>query len=853
MLIRDGLAASRASSIERIIWSEGAVWTYADLWREVSGDVSLAGAGDVTLANPEDLETRQAAADTDDLIEGVDEADTAGGGLGDDEIDLGRGDDTYLFRRGDGRDLIDDSGTVAYLDTLAIRGYRPDQVTILRPYGDGDDMLLLFAGTDDEILLKGQFSSAAGRGLERIEFLDGTVRDRTHLVENISARGTQTDDEIEGFAGPEFLIGAAGNDRLSGGDGSNTYVFRRGDGFDLIEDNRNFDTDVVQVEGIGPAELILSRALGDPATLVIDFPGGADGLTLVNTLEGSFQDQIEELRFDTGAVWTIDIVRAIMLGAQQTPGDDAVIGFNVAEALDGGLGDDTLSGGGGSHTYIHRAGGGRDVIDDNGFFDTDVLRMVGIDARDEVAFRLGAHDRADLLLDFTPLHGQIVSPSLAVRIVGALCGSAADQIEAIRFKDGAEIAMVDVRAALAARQRTAGGDVMRGFSAEDVLQGGLGPDPLIGEDGSDSYVYVAGDGQDTIADGGFHDTDVLQIIGYDPADVSYAASPPDRADLIITFAGADDRIVVRATLTGVAGDHIERIDILPVAGAAATSLDLAALRTRLPSDAATAGDDLLRGCNGAETLDGGAGDDLLIGEGGSDTYRHAAGSGHDLIDDQGFFDTDVLELSGVAPSDVTVTRALFDEDSVVLTFAGQSGSLTIMGALGGGASQIEQVRFDDGTIWTPGDLSALALPSPAPVRTGTSGPDARAGTSADERLQGGDGDDVYTFVAGAIGDDLVEEAKFDGAADRIALDLRPADGGADRVLQVLRSGDDAILSIVARAGRGGWRKHPHHGGAGHDLPRRGGGRRGDGFRGDGHALQGGSARAVARRSTDAGR
>jgi len=102
-----------------------------------------------------------------------------------------------------------------------------------------------------------------------------------------------------------------------------------------------------------------------------------------------------------------------------------------------------------------------------------------------------------------------------------------------------------------------------------------------------------------------------------------------------------------------------------------------------------------------------------------------------LIDDQCFFDTDVLELSGVAPSDVTVTRALFDEDSVVLTFAGQSGSLTIMGALGGGASQIEQVRFDDDMIWTPGDLSALALPSPAPVRTGTSGPDARAGTSAD--------------------------------------------------------------------------------------------------------------------------
>jgi Ca2+-binding RTX toxin-like protein len=218
-----------------------------------------------------------------------------GGGAGDDELDLGQGSDTYLFTRGDGRDVLIDTGYWSSdSDTLRITGYTPDQVTVAYPYQDRDELLLRFADSDDEILLMDQYDTAAGRGIEQVVFSDGTTWDRAALVARISAAGSDTDDVIEGSDGEDLIIGAGGDDLLYGNDGSDTYRFALGDGHDVIEDNGWYDTDVVEFIGIQPGDLVLSRPLGDPGTLVIDLAGGGDRLTLLNTFD-------DDLRPDRGA------------------------------------------------------------------------------------------------------------------------------------------------------------------------------------------------------------------------------------------------------------------------------------------------------------------------------------------------------------------------------------------------------------------------------------------------------------------------------------------------------------------------------------------------------------------------
>ena len=73
------------------------------------------------------------------LITGFSDADALAGGLGDDAVRGLSGDDTYIFTRGDGHDVIDDQGYDAG-DKLDLRGYTPGEVKLL---ADGPAILIL--------------------------------------------------------------------------------------------------------------------------------------------------------------------------------------------------------------------------------------------------------------------------------------------------------------------------------------------------------------------------------------------------------------------------------------------------------------------------------------------------------------------------------------------------------------------------------------------------------------------------------------------------------------------------------------------------------------------------------------
>ena len=107
------------------------------------------------------------------------------------------------------------------------------------------------------------------------------------------------------------------------------------------------------------------------------------------------------------------------------------------------------------------------------------------------------------------------------------------------------------------------------------------------------------------------------IHGYTPAQVTVSRVTGDSDDVVLTFAGTEDRITIRNTLEGSRSDTIERIEFDD--GTVWTPADVRALLLT-----GTDGADTIRGFSTADTIAGFAGADTLWGLRGR---RHAARRG----------------------------------------------------------------------------------------------------------------------------------------------------------------------------------------------------------------------------------
>ncbi|MFT3960123.1 beta strand repeat-containing protein [Propionivibrio sp.] len=164
---------------------------------------------------------------------------------------------------------------------------------------------------------------------------------------------------------------------------------------------------------------------------------------------------------------------------------------------------------------------------------------------------------------------------------------------------------------------------------------------------------------------------------------------------------------------------------------------------------AGAGNDTLNGGNGNDILDGGAGNDVLYGGLGNNIYLFGKGDGQDIIGtshDTTAGKLNVLQFkAGVLPAEVTVTRV---DNDLVLRVAGTTDRITVQYFFYGDDpatpyNSVQQVRFDDGTVW---DIATLK----AKVFGGTDGNDTLRGTIGNDLLSGGLGNDT---INGAAGDD----------------------------------------------------------------------------------------------------
>jgi Ca2+-binding RTX toxin-like protein len=305
-------------------------------------------------------------ADTGDSLEGGDGNDRLVGAKGGDDMNGGPGNDTMVWNNGDGSDFIEgDLG----VDTTEVNGAPTlgDSFTLepnvrqikfrrtnLVPFTldasterfevnglGGDDSVTASAGVGALTLL----SVDGGAGVDTVNGSDGP-----DLI-----LGGEGNDVLNGGGGDDRIAGDRGNDTMNGGTGDDTLFWNNGDNTDVS--NGDAGRDDVEVNG--------APAAGDVFTVQ---PNGS------------------RIKFDRPNLvpFSLDIGSSETLHANGLGGDDsitvgAVGSFSVTAS--GGPGNDTLTGGGSSETFL--GGSGNDTINPGGGIDV----VFGDDGNDHVVVR----------------------------------------------------------------------------------------------------------------------------------------------------------------------------------------------------------------------------------------------------------------------------------------------------------------------------------------------------------------------------------------------------------------------------------------------------------------------------------
>ena len=372
-----------------------------------------------------------------------------------------------------------------------------------------------------------------------------------------------------------------------------------------------------------------------------------------------------------------------------------------------------------------------------------------------------------------------------------------------------------------------GNDVVFGDAGADTLFGDAGNDLLDGGLGSDRYVRSHADGNDTIqAVSDMSSVDVL-VLRATRSDLPTLLRQGN--DLVIELPALGTTPAARILLREHYGaGRIERIefddgivwsgsDFQEVTGTVGN--DRIGRRSTDDWIHAQAGNDSVLAGDGVDHIWGGIGNDTLAGEAGHDHFAGEEGSDSLLGgagDDayhwlRGHGDDTIIELAreghdrlffwgGVLPGEVTLTRVGLD---VRLTIAAKDGvpggSILLRNQTAGDWTGIEEIHFDDGTVWDWWKIRELAS-----TIQGTTGNDRITGSTlpgwTDDWIFGGNGQDQIfggagrDVLNGGTGNDTIEGGTED---DRLI-----GAEGHDRFVFRPNHGRDTIADFAAGVGQG---------------------------------------------------
>ncbi|MDP4594525.1 MAG: hypothetical protein NWT00_08210, partial [Beijerinckiaceae bacterium] len=564
---------------------------------------SAEAAVTVYLAVPTMQNTGGAGADTITGFEnltGSRFADFLYGTLNNNNIEGGDGDD-FIYGGGGGGDVLKGEGgndTFVVEDEL-INGTRYDG-------GSGIDTLdisLLLLDSNHVIDLGNEFWSYTGGSYDVVV-----------SVENVL--GGSNGETIYGGFGSNVFYGLGGDDNLFSREGSDSLF--GGSGNDLLDSGNktNFVADIDHLEGGAHNDTYIVRHAG--VVVVEQLNAGTDEVK--TSLDGFIlPDNVENLELTkTGAV---GIARQVAAGNSL---DNVVLSAPVGAHIDGGAGNDTITGR--DRSDFITGGPGADRIDGAGGDDTAeyLYSSFGVDVS---------------LVRAVTIAGVVYTGS---GLNGDAQGDGLLNVESVSGSDYDDVitgnALVNYLAGSSVN------DVLHGAGGNDNLNGGNGEDDIFGE-GDDDYIS-GGAGADTL-DGGD---------GFDTADFSSA-----------TGAAISGVTINLITGTGIGGDA-DGDTIVNFEKVIATNRD-----------------DILISDNNSHVFVGGSGDDQFFGNGGNDWFE--PGLGEDTVDGGADVDmvsySDLVWsvsaslLSGIATS-FSVNDTLIDIENIT----GTIHSDTLEGDLG---------------------------------------------------------------------------------------------------------------------------------------------------------------------------
>ncbi len=714
----------------------------------------------VTIFGTNDDDDILEASDKSDLLRGFGGDDFFGSSKGADLIDGGAGRDAVSYLRSDAGvniDLVNFTGTGGHADgdllvsIEHLNGSLFDDVIQGNRFknnifgADGDDSL---AGNDGDDYLSGD---------------EG----------NDTVSGDAGNDLLYGNDGKDILYGGVGTDYLAGDDGKDTLY--GGSGADILDDGYGSDTaygdggnDVfIYADGLdawfGGAGLDTGDFDRFGAAIEVDLAGSTD----ITTRDG------EDMETATGALRTLVSID----GFENIRGSiyhDRLTGDDVANRIEGNLGNDTITGHKGNDTLI--GGAGIDTLDyskETG--NRGIIAKMGNPVREYV---FDTHGNRDIVSGFEVVIGTDFADSiLGNGLNNALFGGKGNDT-ALNGNGGNDSLFGGE-----------GDDTLSGGDANDILLGGTGGDRAYGGNGDDLFIEELGSGRDTYDGGADFDT------------ISYASLTGgiivNVGSNLVSAGGEIDRIYNIENVVGGLGDDIMNgdsndnwfsyfggVDTFDGKSGsdtavysyfdAAVLVDLTATdeaRTRDGSDLnsgawrtitqmtsmenvvgsdfhdaliGSGGENMLFGGEGNDKLDGGLGDDVIFGGVGADFLVNDENNGSDLFDGGAGFDT--LDYSAMTK---WVSASLIDGD-------GDDIVVDVERLLG--------TDYDD-------------------TLKGNAANNVLQGGAGDDLLQADEGDDIlvytdgYDYFYGEGGNDTADYSLFGFAID---LDLRLQDAVSTR-------------------------------------------------------------------------
>jgi Ca2+-binding RTX toxin-like protein len=726
----DSFGDFTATTIEKITFADTSYWDLDRIKAEtlrVPGKILNGTAGNDLLMGEAGNDTLFGDKGIDSLIGGAGN-DILDGGSNVDYLYGGNGADTYLFGKGSDSDYImndwQDGDVVGVNeDTILLdESVTTNNIQLSRMQ---DDLIIKIDGRrEDKLNIAHYFlnNCTTNTAVEWITFSDGTTWDIEAVKQKVLVP-TASNNNLFGYEGSDSIIGLEGHDTIYGNSGD-----------DLLR-------------------------------------GGA--------------------------------------------GVDYLFGGDGNDTLDGGVGDDALTGGNGIDVYRFGIGYGFDTIafsDDSGAnLEQKIIEMGAGISPSNLVIKNGLLNPNGTQNIYIYLKESEISSGFW----GAPKGLTKDGLSilnapenlVIKFFDGTLWNISTLKTLSLTSTAYAdeiygdttnniinggnGNDYLFGSVGNDTLNGGTGNDYLSGidyqysgwDDGTDTYQFNVGSGQDTIE---ARENDILLFgPGIKPDQLIVIRSS---SGLVLKLNGAGDSVTITGSLSEIvfSDGTIWNTATLENKVLSAVQPGHLILTGNSGNELLVGGlaNDTINGSGGADTLNGGAGNDQLNGGSGNDVYLFGKDSGHDIISslDNTSNKSDVVQLdAGISTADVGLSR--FD-NNLVITIGDSLASLQVKNFFLNDATsgyRIDKIKFADTTVWDVNFIKNAVLQ--------TSDKDDRVyGYSTNDTVNGGVGNDV---IDGGLGSDTFIFNRGDGH-DEIRGGVEP---GINKI-DVLQFGNNILPSDI---------------------------------------------------------